>query len=106
MIYFRVTTGFGKEEFVRIDQDDYIKCVNAQVTGKVAILKSGETLSGSVILRVKPDWIRMVGYSDINEVPNYDLDKRTKKLEEYRGFIQRSKKEMGLGVSEKKLLSG
>lgn len=77
MIYFKVKVGFGPNDYVSIDQEDYSKAVRAQVTGKVAIFKNGETVSGSSILTILPDHGRSLGYKREYQV---SLDEVPKKL--------------------------
>lgn len=84
MLYFKVKVGFGPNDFISIDQEDYPKAVRAQVTGKVAIFKNGETASGSSIQTILPDYGKSMGYKreyqvSIDEVPQ-------KLLKEYESF--------------------
>ena len=47
MLYFKIKTGFGPNDYITIDQEDYVKATKAQITGKVAMLKGARNLSGN-----------------------------------------------------------
>lgn len=105
MLYFKVKIGFEKNDFLSIDEIDYPKAVKAQITGKVLMVKTGQTISGNNIISVLPDWIKMTGY-DVNDRHEIDPDSRklvTEKLNEYRVFIQKSKQQIGVENEIKKL---
>ncbi len=77
MLYFKVKTGFGPNDYIPITQEDYGKAVRAQVTGKVAIWQNGETTSGSSIQGIIRDYSRSLGYKPEYQV---SLDEVPKKL--------------------------
>lgn len=99
MLYFKVKVGFGQNDYITIDQEDYVKAVRAQVTGKVAIFKNGETASGSSIITILPDHTKSLGRK-----PEYpiSLDEVPKKLiKAYEDF----KQSVQLGIGEIKKLN-
>lgn len=93
MLYFKIKVGFGPNDFIPIDEEDYRKAVIAQVTGKVAIFKGGETASGSAILTILPDYGRSMGYKREYEVELSEVHR--KMLDEFREFGERIKLEVG-----------
>lgn len=84
MLYFKVKVGFGANDYISIEIEDYPKAVRAQVTGKVAIFKGGETVSGSAIQAILPDYTRSMGFKKEYQV---NLEEVPKKLiKEYEEF--------------------
>jgi hypothetical protein len=76
MNYYRVKTGYGKGEFLSIEQSELPMAINAQINNRVAVFKTG-TVAGNHIMSITPDWNKMLGYNpdyvltgeDIREVP-------------------------------------
>lgn len=88
MKYFKVKTGFGKDEFISIDETELPRAFKAQVTGKVGAFKNG-TVGGNHIISITPDWNKVMGYH-----PDYVLKGEdyaeigSNKQCEYRDFMQ------------------
>lgn len=61
MQYFKVRLGFGKNDFVSIDETDLSKAMRAQVKGTIVIL-GGESIAGNTISRISPDYNRIMGW--------------------------------------------
>lgn len=103
MLYYKIHIGFN--DFILIDQDDYAKAIRAQVTGKVAILKNGETISGNLIGRVSPDWEKMTGFDLKKNFPHYqdEVEKVKKIRKEHEEFIKTANLELPSQPEIKKL---
>lgn len=98
MLYFKVKL-FGGHDHISIDEEDYKKAVVAQVTGKVAIFKNGETVSGSSIQSVLKDYGRSMGYKREYSVEESEVPKELlKKYDEFGKNVQ-----LGLGNEVKRL---
>lgn len=57
MKYFKVVRGYGKDDFIPIDETELDKALMAHVTGKVVVLKNG-SITGTNISEIIPDWSR------------------------------------------------
>lgn len=83
-LYFKVKIGFGANDFVLIDEEDYPKAIQAQATSKMTIFKTGESISGSNIMAVIPAYSKSLGYKIGYEIDNNEVPKELReKYEEF-----------------------
>jgi len=88
MRFFRVKTGYGKDDFIGIDETELSKAIRSQVKGSVVIFKEG-SVAGNSILSIKPDWQRVMGYHRDYDLVGEDYEEIGKKRQDdYRLFIE------------------
>jgi hypothetical protein len=104
MKYFRVKTGYDKNEFISIDETELPMALRAQVTGRVAIFKEG-TISGNHIMSITPDYQRMKGWNRDYQLTGEDYEYiGTKMVDDFRVFLENVKLKTISGMEEKKQL--
>lgn len=91
MKYYRVKTGYGKDDFISVDENELPAAVRAQITGKVALFKEG-TVSGNHIMTITPDLQRHMGYNRDYELHGEDYKEiGHKAIAEHQQFIETTK---------------
>lgn len=91
MYYFKVKIGFKDDEFLGVDENEVEIALRAQITGRVAVLKSG-TVSGNHIISITPDYQKEMGWAHDYHLTGEDmLEIGNEKVEEYRNFLAEKK---------------
>lgn len=104
MKYFKIKTGFGKNDVIQIDETEVAQAIRAQINGGVAITKRG-TISGSAILSIVPDWNKVMGWKSDYQLTGEDWDEiGEKKQNEYNQFLGAAK-DVIEGRTEKPMFS-
>lgn len=106
MRYFRVKTGYGKDDFISIPEDDLPTAARAQVTGRVAIFDEG-TVSGNHIMAIVPDYQREMGWGRDYQMTGEDYEFiGSKAVREHRDVLEQTKLTIQnqLGTKTDKLL--
>jgi hypothetical protein len=62
MKHYRVMCGYGKDDFISIDETELKKAIIAQGTGRVVLLSEG-SIAGNEIKRILPDYQRDMGWN-------------------------------------------
>lgn len=91
MKHFRIKTGYGKDDFISIDETELSKALRAQVNGSVAIFKEG-SISGNNIMAVIPDFQKEMGYRRDYQLTGEDYELiGQEKIKDYRLAIEEAK---------------
>ena len=107
MKYYRVKIGFGKDDFISIDETELQRAIIASGTGRMALFKEG-TVAGNHIISIIPDYQRALGYSREYTLSSEDYVELGKERQnEYSvSFADACREADKLGTfGEKKLLS-
>lgn len=99
MKYFKVKIGFGKDDFISIDETELERALVAHGTGKVAVFKEG-SVSGNNIISVLPDWNKEMGWNRDYQLTGEDYEYiGSGKQREYTELLENKKNEV-LGIKK------
>lgn len=88
MKYYRVKTGYGKDDFISVDETELPMAVRAQISGRVAVFKGG-TAAGNNIMTIIPDYQRAMGWNRDYQLTGEDYDEiGPTKQREYQNLLQ------------------
>lgn len=107
MKYFRVKIGYGKDDFISIDETELPRAIIAQGTGRVAVFKEG-TVAGNHIAAIVPDYQRALGYARDYTLNGEDYAELGTKKDEHLDMLVEATKQanltIGSGKPDQKLL--
>lgn len=92
MKYFKIKTGYGKNEFVSIDETELETALHVFMEDSKGIFKNG-VVRGKDIISITEDYHKHMGWNYAHEMETDDWeDLRSKNiLNEYRGVIEEAK---------------
>lgn len=106
MKYFRVKTGYEKDNFISIDETELERAIKAQGTGQVAVFNEG-TVSGNHIISITPDYQRMKGWNRDYQLTGEDYEYIGKEMvNDFRVLLENVKLKTISGIPERKQLNG
>lgn len=72
--YYKVKTGYGKNDFLSVPEEDLVSALRAQTTGKVFISsETGESIRGNDIIGITADWNRFLGFNQDYQLTGEDI---------------------------------
>lgn len=71
-IFYKVKTGFARDEFLSIPENELAKAIYAHLFGTIFVHSKG-TLSGKLIQRIDPDYHRALGLNFDYELKGEDM---------------------------------
>jgi len=103
MKYYRVKYGYGKDNFISVNENELKIAIEAQGSGKVAVFEEG-TVSGNHIISVTPDWNRELGIARDYELngEDYDMIKNSTKRE-YQNLLRETNEQFLNGNTTKRI---
>jgi len=91
MKYYRVKIGYGKDDFISVDETELERAIFAQGSGKVGVFKEG-TVGGNHIMAIIPDYQRLMGWGRDYQLTGEDYDYVGKKeRREHENFLIETK---------------
>lgn len=96
MNYYKIVRGFGKGDYIPIDETELDKAIFCHLTGTIGAFKNG-SITGTHISAVVPDLHAMMGWNEMYELTPEDYRvSRAKKNEaqEFFGLVTSAVKEM------------
>lgn len=72
MKYYKIKTGYARDEFLSIPETELAKAIYSHVHGTVFVHSAG-TLSGKLIQRIDPDYHRELGFNFEYELRGEDF---------------------------------
>lgn len=87
MKYYKVKIGYGKDDFISVDETELQRAIFAQGSGKVAVFREG-TVGGNHIMAIIPDYQREMGWARDYQLTGEDYDYIGRKTRrEYENFL-------------------
>lgn len=88
MKYFKVKIGYGRDDFISIDETELELALRASGNGKMAVFKEG-AISGNNIMAILPDWNKEMGWNRDYQLTGEDYELiGNEKQNIYRNFIE------------------
>ncbi|RJQ33871.1 hypothetical protein C4568_03660 [Candidatus Parcubacteria bacterium] len=90
MKYFRVKIGYGKDDFISVDETELPTAIRAQITGKVGVFREG-TVSGNHIQAILPDLQRAAGFHRDYQLTGEDYEELRDTDKDHKLFLGETK---------------
>lgn len=91
MKHYRVKFGYGKDDFISINEKELSMALRAQITGKVGVFNEG-TVSGNNIMAILPDFQKEMGWARDHQLGGDDYAEiGAQKINDYRLFLEETK---------------
>lgn len=105
--YYRVKFGYGKDEFISVDETELETAIKAQITGMIGNFKEG-TIAGNNIMAIIPDYQRALGFNRDYQLTGEDYAEIGSKTQsEFMNLMEEAKYQVNqkIGSPETKRLS-
>jgi hypothetical protein len=91
MKHYRVKFGYGKDDFISIEEGELSTALRAQITGKIGSFKEG-TVAGNNIMAIVPDFQKAMGWNRDHQLGSEDYAEiGTKTINDYRLYLEETK---------------